>query len=89
MPDTNKAMLVRFHYKKAMLSMSDEQAGQWLKAMLTYATERREPEPGELGERAQMLFEMTAPQYDEDKEKYEETCRRNRENVTKGRWKKQ
>ena len=88
MPDTNKAMLVRFLYKKILLNMTDEDAGRWLKAMLIYATEHSEPEPGELGERAQLLFDMAAPQYDEDREKYAETCRRNRENVSK-RWKKQ
>lgn len=87
MPDTNKAMLIRFHFKKALLNMTDEQAGSWLKAMLIYAAEKREPEPGELGEGAQMLFDIAAPQIDEDRQKYAETCERNRENVKK-RWKK-
>ena len=67
--------------------MSDEQAGSWIKAMLIYATEYREPDPGKLGECAQMLFDMTAPQYDEDRQKYADTCEKNRENARK-RWNK-
>ena len=62
-----EGLLIDFKYKKILLNMTNEDAGSWIKAMLIYATEHREPEPGELGERAQLLYDITTAELDEER----------------------
>lgn len=78
--------LLKIDQKEVIDSLSDEEAGQLLKAIYSYecSEERIIPPMDKL---VKVIFLTFKGYLDENKEVYEETCRKNKENIEK-RWKK-
>lgn len=68
-------------YKKLFSMLSDEEAGQVIKAVFDYEAEEC---PAQLEGAALMLFTVICEQLDKYRESYEKTCEANRKNGSKG-----
>lgn len=79
--DDKKAFYLYNDYIDHVELMSDEDAGKLFKAILRYENGR---ETGELSGVATIAFSFIKNQLDRDADKYEEICRKNRQNGMKG-----
>lgn len=76
-----KSFQVYYDYEEHLELLSDEEKGRLLMAMLKYA---KTGEVSGLEGATMMAFSFIRLQMDRDDAKYEETCRKNRENGSKG-----
>lgn len=79
--DDKKAFYLYNDYIDHVELMSDEDAGKLFKAILKYENGM---ETGELSDVAAIAFSFIKNQLDRDADKYEEICRKNRQNGMKG-----
>lgn len=71
-----------FSYREQLAMLPDDERGRLILAILDYAEKGTLPE---LSGAAGMCFSFIRAQIDRDSEKYDERCRKNRENIRK-RW---
>jgi len=64
----------------AIGKLSDAECGRLFKALLAHS---RGDEPIKLQGREEILFEVFSEQIDRDREKYQQKCEKNRQNVSK------
>lgn len=76
-----KSFQIYYDYEEHLELLSDEEKGQLLMAMLKYA---KTGEVSDLEGATMMAFSFIRLQMDRDDAKYEETCRKNRKNGSKG-----
>lgn len=76
-----KSFQVYYDYEEHLELLSDEEKGRLLMAMLKYA---KTGEVSDLEGATMMAFSFIRSQMDRDDAKYEETCRKNRKNGSKG-----
>ena len=77
---TKKSFQLYDDYRCAFEAMSDEQAGQIIKALFAH----EDGEKASLDGALQAMFMLLANQLDRDRVKYEDTCTRNRKNGQMG-----
>ena len=83
---TKKSFLVYFDWEDPLQELSNEELGELFRAMFTYA---KYGELIELEHRSlKLVFGFIKSALDRDKESYEERCRKNAENASKGGKKK-
>ena len=70
----SKAVLINKNYRDTVLTLTDEQAGQWIKAVLNYAVEHVRPEPATISQAVQIVFNMTAVAIDDNEAAYRKRC---------------
>ena len=81
-----KNSFILYHeYSDYINKLTDEQAGQLLKAIFAYVQDGTMPTLDPLTD---MVFTVIRKQLDKDRAKYEEKCKQNRKNAEK-RWVKQ
>ncbi|MFR8116871.1 MAG: DUF6291 domain-containing protein [Clostridia bacterium] len=75
------SFLIYLDYQEQFELLSDEQAGQLIKAIIKY---EKTGEITELDGMVKMAFSFIKTQLDRDREKYQAKCEKNRENAKKG-----
>lgn len=75
------SFLIYLDYQEQFELLSDEQAGQLIKATIKY---EKTGEITELDGMVKMAFSFIKTQLDRDREKYQAKCEKNRENAKKG-----
>lgn len=83
----SKAVLISKGYHETILSLTDKQAGQWIKALMSYAVDHVRPEPSEIDQVVQIVFNITAASVDANEETYQKRCEQAKAAVNT-RWKK-
>ena len=76
-----KSFVLFADFMPAIFALSDEQAGKLFKLIFLYANDMDLPQIGDNGIKA--MFEMLRTLIDRENEKWEERCRKNRENSHK------
>ena len=80
----NKTFILYSNYEPMINALSDEAAGQLLKAIYSYHSTGDIPDSDDMDRTAFALLQTMIPLFDESLEKYKETCKRNALNS----WKK-
>lgn len=75
------SFLIYLDYQEQFELLTDEQAGQLIKAIIKY---EKQGETIELDGMTKMAFSFIKTQLDRDREKYQAKCEKNRENAKKG-----
>ncbi len=75
------SFLIYLDYQEQFELLTDEQAGQLIKAIIKY---EKTGEIVELDGMTKMAFSFIKTQLDRDREKYQAKCEKNRENAKKG-----
>lgn len=75
------SFLIYLDYQEQFELLTDEQAGQLIKAIIKY---EKTGEITELDGMTKMAFSFIKTQLDRDREKYNKRCEKNRENAKKG-----
>ncbi len=81
-----KSFLVYFDWYEPISAFSDKDLGELMRAMFEYAKDQTEPEFSSLP--LKMVFGFIKSALDRDRAAYEEKCRKNAENGSKGGKKK-
>lgn len=75
------SFLIYLDYQEQFELLTDEQAGQLIKAIIKY---EKEGEIIKLDGMTKMAFSFIKTQLDRDREKYQAKCEKNKENAKKG-----
>ena len=79
---TKNSFIVYYNYREKLQNLTDAQVGKLFRAMLNYAIDGKEPQ---LNGVLDMAFQFIKVTMDEDKQKYNDKCNKNKENI-KQRW---
>lgn len=84
--DNRKSFLIYYDNEVIVYRLPDDEAGKLFKSLFPYARESIKPDFEDSPALA-MAFDILSLTIDRDREKYDERCKKNRENVSK-RWNK-